>query len=165
MVAADVFFGCCCSGDVCTKKVAIGGPVPQNDEDDLLFNLEIVCSRCKERYSRCSDCGGELSKLHLQPGTIPFLRIDVTDRRRHHTGGGGVRLGWVYFTTAKVPSEVASPAMTDQVIALIQSREVALQRALHAWPEDLSTVTRPASQCGKYAVRHESHTRYPPRRA
>ena len=93
------------------------------------------------------------------------LRIDVTDRRMHHTGGGGVRLGWAYLATAKVPSETASPAMTDQVIALIQSREVALQRALHAWPEDLSTVTRPASQCGKYAVRHESHTRYSPRRA
>lgn len=44
--------------DVCLRDVATGSVVANDQQTNIEFQIEIVCSRCDDRYRRCSDCGG-----------------------------------------------------------------------------------------------------------
>lgn len=44
--------------DVCIRTIGRGGLVPHTRSAPLAFAVEVVCSSCSAKYSRCSDCGG-----------------------------------------------------------------------------------------------------------
>lgn len=44
--------------DVCIRTIGRGGLVPRIRDHPLSFAVEVICTKCSGKYSRCSDCGG-----------------------------------------------------------------------------------------------------------